>query len=243
MKNHIRFLFSPIFFSLIFAVHSTAQIRVDPEEVDIGKKEYSPHLNANYPKRVFWGDTHVHTSYSTDAGMIGNRLDPEDAYRFALGEEVVSSTGVRARLLRPLDFLVVADHAENLGLAPMIEESNPALLRIAWGKRVHDLVKGGKGQEAYTVWGEAMGSGKDPLNDKKVERSMWERITTFAEQYNQPGKFTAFIGFEWTASPLGSNLHRNIIFRDGKNLADRIVPYSNYESTDPEDLWKWMTEY
>ncbi len=222
---------------------SAQDLRADPEDVELGNREYSPNLNQNYPMRVFWGDTHVHTSYSTDAGMIGNRLDPEEAYRFAIGEEVVSSTGVRTRLLRPLDFLVVADHAENLGLAPLIEESNSSLLRIAWGKRVHDLVKAGKGQDAYAVWGDAMGKREDPISDKEVERTMWQRITAFAEEYNQPGNFTAFVGFEWTSSPAGSNLHRNVIFRDGKQTADRVVPLSNYDTSDPEELWNWMEEY
>ena len=215
----------------------------DAEEVTIGKKEYSPHLDRGYPQRVFWGDTHVHSSYSTDAGMIGNRLGPDEAYRFARGEEVVSSVGVRAKLVRPLDFLVVADHAENLGLAPMIAESNPELLRIPWGKKVHDLVKNNQPFEAYTVWGTEMAKGEDPLANKALERTMWERITTAAEQYNQPGVFTAFIGYEWTSSPAGNNLHRNVIFRDGKDKADRVLPMSNYDSADPEDLWKWMAAY
>src|SRR5881296_2876898 len=88
------------------------------------KIQYSPYPRKNFPTRVYFGDTHLHTSYSTDAGMIGNTLGPDEAYRFARGEEVTSSTGVRARLQRPLDFLVVSDHSENLGLAPMIAESN-----------------------------------------------------------------------------------------------------------------------
>ena len=109
---------------------------------------------------MFWGDTHVHTSYSTDAGMIGNRLGPDEAYRFAKGEEVTSSSGVRARLARPLDFLVVTDHAENLGLAPMIAESNPDLLKTAFGRKVHDLVKGGKPGEAYCDLGRGFALGQ-----------------------------------------------------------------------------------
>ncbi len=116
-----------------------AQDAGDPSAVRSAEKEYSPYLNHNYPDRVFWGDTHVHTSYSTDAGLFGNRLGPEEAYRFAKGEIVTSSTGVRARLLRPLDFLVISDHAENLGLSPMIAESYPELLKSEWGRKIHDL--------------------------------------------------------------------------------------------------------
>jgi len=213
----------------------------DPDKVALGEAEYSPYLDHGYPDRVYFGDTHLHTSYSTDAGMFGTRVGPEEAYRFARGEEIVSSEGVRARLQRPLDFLVVADHSENLGLAPMIAESNPALLRTEFGRRIHDLVKSGAGGEAYNLWGGYMTSRQDPLKDNDaVTRAMWERITAAAEKYNQPGQFTAFIGFEWTSSPNGNNLHRNVIFRDGKNKADQVLPISQYDTTDPEALWKWM---
>jgi hypothetical protein len=226
----------------VFAVPALAQdVDADPKNVTIGKPEYSPYLTKGYPDRVFFGDTHNHTSYSTDAGMLGNRLGPEEAYRFALGEEVTSSTGVRARLQRPLDFLVVADHSENLGLAPMIAESNPDLLKTEFGRKVHDLVKSGKGGEAYNLWGEQMLKRDDPLKDNEaIARSMWGRLTSAAEKYNQPGKFTAFIGYEWTSTPNGNNLHRNVIFRDGKAKADQVIPFSQYDSVDPEDLWKWM---
>ncbi len=173
--------------------------------------------------------------------MLGNRLGPEEAYRFARGEEVTSSTGVRARLQRPLDFLVVSDHAENLGLAPMIEESNPELLKTEFGRRLHDLVKSGKGGDAYNAWGAAMIARLDPFKgNEALTRPIWEHITVAAEKYNEPGKFTAFIGFEWTSGPSGNNLHRNIIFRDGKAKADQIIPFSQYDSEDPEDLWQWM---
>ena len=165
------------------------------------KVEYSPYPQQDFPNRVFFGDTHLHTSYSTDAGMIGNRLGPEEAYRFARGETVKSSTGLPARLGRPLDFLVVADHAENLGLAPMIAESNPELLKSEWGRKVHDLVKAGKGFDAYDAWGAAMIARQDPLKGMPIMRTAWERITAAAEKYNEPGRFTAFIGYEWTSSP------------------------------------------
>lgn len=225
------------------ATDAALDLSGESDDVIIGKKEYCPNLDQGYPQRVFWGDTHVHTSYSTDAGMFGNRLGPDDAYRFAMGEEVVSSIGVRAKLVRPLDWLVVADHAENLGLAPMIAESNPDLLRIPWGKKVHDMVKQGKPDEAYATWGAAMGSRQDPLADKALEKTMWERITSYAEEYNNPGIFTALIGFEWTSSPDANNLHRNVIYRDGKAKADLMLPISNYDSSDPEDLWEWMRKY
>ena len=217
---------------------------VDPKDSTFGQKEYSPYLDVGYPQRVFWGDTHLHTSYSTDAGMVGNRLGPDEAYRFARGETVVSSIGVRARLQRPLDFLVVADHAENLGLAPMIAEKNPELLRTEFGREISALVHSGKYGDAYALWGSGMSTRKDPLKgNDELTRTMWERLTASAEKFNEPGKFTALIGFEWTSSPGGNNLHRNVIFRDDKQQADQIIPISNYDTSDPEDLWKWMAAY
>ena len=234
---------SVVVFSAGFSRPTLAQ-DIQTEHVLAPKAEYSPYLQHNYPDRVFYGDTHLHTSYSTDAGFIGNRLGPDEAYRFAKGEEVTASSGVRARLQRPLDFLVVADHSENLGLAPLIAESNASLLKTEFGRRVHALVKAGKYLEAYAAWGEGMVVGKDPLaGQTEIIRTAWERLTTSAEQHNQPGKFTALIGFEWTSGPGGNNLHRNVIFRDGKDKADRVIPISTYDSADPEDLWKWMAAY
>ena len=215
----------------------------DAVETHMGGREYSPYLDQGYPDRVYFGDTHLHTSFSTDAGMFGTRLGPEEAYQFALGKEIVSNTGVRARLQRPLDFLVVADHSENLGLAPMISESNPNLLKSAWGRKIHDMVKSGDGGGAYEAWGQGMQTRKDPLKgNDELTRSMWARLTAAAEKYNQPGKFTALIGFEWTSSPDGNNLHRNIIFRNGKSTADQVIPISQYDTQDPEELWQWMSD-
>jgi hypothetical protein len=122
---------------------------------------------------------------------------------------VVSSSGVRARLQRPLDFLVVADHAENLGLAPLIAEKNPDLLKTDFGKKISDLVYTGKYLEAYKLWGEGMETRKDPLaGNEALTRTLWEQITAAAEKFNEPGKFTALIGFEWTSSPGGNDPDR-----------------------------------
>ena len=218
-------------------------VAIDEDDVTIGQKHYSPYLDQSYPNRVFFGDTHLHTSYSTDAGMIGNSLGPDEAFRFARGEKVRASVGEYAQLIRPLDFLVVADHAENLGLAPMISESNPALLASDWGRQVHDLVKAGKLMEAYVQWGTAMAERKDPIADDKLTRTIWNRIVESAEQFNEPGVFTALHGFEWTSTPDGNNLHRVVMFRDDAGKVETRIPFSNYDSSDPEDLWDWMQAY
>ena len=248
--------FTSAFLSLAMVASSIvlAQTGVNPSREDLGgaRKIYSPYIartarNSNFAEGVFWGDTHLHTSYSTDAGVIGNTLPPEAAYRFALGEEVTTSTGQRARLIRPLDFLVVADHAENLGLAPMIAEDNPNLLATKNGRRLSDLVKAGNGYEAFQVWGqEGIAKNTDIIDNPKMTRTVWDRQIRFADQYNDPGDFTAFIGFEWTSintMEAPSNLHRVVLFKDGADKAGRVLPFSTFDSYDPEDLWKYMADY
>lgn len=106
MKAIISLVLIVLFVTAVLTPAMAQDIAIDKDNVSIGKKKYSPHLNRGYPQRVYWGDTHLHTAYSTDAGMIGNYLGPDEAYRFARGEVVTSSVGVRARLVRPLDFLV-----------------------------------------------------------------------------------------------------------------------------------------
>ena len=208
------------------------------------KKEYSPYLNDTFPNQVFFGDTHVHTSYSVDAGLFGDTLGPDTAYRFAKGEEVVSSLGVKARLGRPLDFLVISDHAENLGLSPMLAESNPIVMNHKWGKEIAKLYQSGDLGAAYAMWGERVTSNNDPFaGDDTMMKTAWRDITDAAEEHNIPHEFTAFIGFEWTSSPSGSNLHRNVIFRDNADKTSKVLPYSVYDSEDPEDLWTYMENY
>jgi len=242
-----RFPLAPA--SLLFsaALASTPLLAYDmavqEKDVRIGETEYSPYLHQAQPNRVFWGDTHLHTSYSTDAGMVGNRLGPDDALRFAKGEKVISSTGVPARLIRPLDFLVVADHAENLGLAPLIEDSDPQLLRDPMGKRYHDLVKGGQGWEAYQLWKKSGSELKDSMPNPELQRSVWHRLVDIVHDHNQPGVFTAFHGFEWTSTPDLRNLHRVVIFRDSKEEAKQVVPFSIFDSVDPEDFWDYLEAY
>ncbi len=225
---------------------------VNPGAVLKKPKIYSPYVertvsNSNLAEGVYWGDTHLHTSYSTDSGMLGNTLGPDAAYRFAKGEEVRSAAGMRARLIRPLDFLVVADHAENLGLSVMIKESNPELLKNKWGKMVHDLVKAGKGREAFQQWlKDAVTVNKDPIDNPKMTRTIWDRQIGFAEKHNEPGRFTALIGFEWSSiatSKNPGNLHRVVIFKDGKDKAGQVLPYSTVDSNDPEKLWEYLANY
>lgn len=230
----------------VFAVLASSASAQDAPGPSAKKIKYSPYPGQDYPNQVFFGDTHLHTSYSTDAGMVGCTLTPEDAYRFAMGEEVTSSTGVPARLNRPLDFLVVSDHAENLGLAPAIAVSDPNLLENEWGKEQHDLVKSGiEGAiKAYENWMAKNAARDNPLADMpQMVETYWQKVIEVADKYNTPGRFTAFIGYEWTSMPDGNNIHRNVIFRDGGDKAGQVIPFSQYDSFDPEDLWNWMDAY
>ena len=240
-------LFSLGFGLTILACTCLAQLAIAqdaPGTILEGSKKYSPYPDENFPNQIFFGDTHLHTSYSADAGMIGNTLGPDQAYRFAKGEVVTSSTGVRARLARPLDFLVVADHAENLGLAPLLMADDPALLATDFGQSLKERLDAGDPAGAWKIWSDSKATGNDPLADyPDIYRTAWSRITQAAEDHNQPGQFTAFIRFEWTSNPGKNNLHRNVIFRGGKDNADTIIPFSNFDSFDPEDLWAWMQRY
>ena len=218
-------------------------LRVTEELFSKPADSYSPYVDEYFPQNVYFGDTHLHSSWSTDAGMAGATLGPDEAYRFSRGEEVTSYTRQRVKLKRPLDFIVLADHAENFGLANSIRRSDPAVLANPTGKRWHDLSKAGNGYEAFLEWLRATARGEDAIDDPAMTRSAWERATANAERYNDPGVFTAFIGFEWTSQPGGNNIHRVVMFRDGADRANAVIPFSAYDSDDPEDLWDYMEAY
>ena len=217
-----------------------------PSSKALANVEYSPYPAEDFPNQVFFGDTHLHTAYSADAGLVGCTKTPSEAYRFAKGETIVSSTGLKAKLKRPLDFLVVSDHAENLGLPVAIAERNKVLLSIEWGRDIAATASPGTVEAmiaSYDKWMQRMIAVDDPLKETDFGKSMWQRVTAAAEEHYSPGAFTTFIGFEWTSGPEGNNLHRNVVFRDGKDKADQIVPISAYDTIDPEVLWQWMADY
>jgi hypothetical protein len=211
------------------------------------KPPYSPYAGRNFPTRPYFGDTHLHTSFSMDAGAFGARLTPRDAYRFARGEELNSNTGQPVKLSRPLDFLVVADHSDGFGFFPLLMGGDPTLLATPQGRKWYDQIKGGHGPEAAFDIIMSFGQGKLPegwpLPGTKAYRSAWQEVIKSAEAYNDPGRFTAFIGFEWTSNTGGNNLHRNVIFRGNGAQAALVEPFTTLKplgSDNPEDLWKWM---
>ncbi len=244
MEAHIKSL---VFVSLsCFAVMGSAQeFAVDKDDMPDTAPEYSPYVDRYHPQRVFFGDTHHHSSFSVDSGMFGNTLGPDKSFRFARGEEVVSSNGLRAKLVRPLDFLVVSDHAEYLGLSELLTTGNPRLLATDVGKEwAAALAQGGD-----AAWLTAVAimddftTGNERFKDAELKRSIWDRVVDIASEYNDPGVFTAFNGYEWTSAPGGNNLHRVVIFRDGANRVKQILPFSAFDSIDPEDLWNYLASY
>jgi hypothetical protein len=215
------------------------------------KPPYSPYANRDFPTRPYFGDTHLHTSFSMDAGAFGARLGPKEAYRFARGEQLTASSGQPVKLSRPLDFLVVADHSDNMGFFPDLFAGKPELLADPTGRQWYDLIQSGRGAEAALQIIGAFSQGTFPKDLRyspgtRAYRGAWQETIAAAEQYNEPGRFTAFIGYEWTSNTGGNNLHRNVIFRDNGDRASQVEPFTVYPplgSDNPEELWKWMQAY
>ncbi|MEQ1576188.1 MAG: DUF3604 domain-containing protein [Hyphomicrobium sp.] len=210
------------------------------------KRGFSPYAGRHYPTRVLWGDQHVHTGWSADAGAFGATLGPEEALRFARGEEVMSSLGEPAKLSRPLDWAAITDHSDAAGVIFEIKDGNPMLMADPQVKTWHDMMKSGQGVAAASEMIAAQSNNRIPasMKDPKLALSIWQKNTDIMEKYNEPGRFTAFIGYEWTSNAGGGdNLHRNVIYRDGKDKADRAIPMTTFDSENPEDLWKWMATW
>jgi hypothetical protein len=186
-----------------------------------------------------------------DAGAFGNRLGLNEAYRFARGEQVTASSGQKARLSRPLDFLMVADHSDNMGFFPDLYAGKPNILSNATGKDWYDRIQAGEGVEVALELIGLFSQGKWPEGleygpDSPAYRSAWDATVAAAERYNAPGRFTAFIGYEWTSLVKGNNMHRVVVYRDGGDKGGQMVPFTTYPpagSINPRDLWKWMQGY
>ena len=211
--------------------------RVNPEA-------FSPYVGRNFPTRVLWGDTHLHTQVSVDAGTM-TTMTQENAFRFARGEEVTATNGMQAKLSRPLDFLVIADHAEMYGLMPQLLSGDREILATEKGKKWFDALTSGDSDIAFQTAMEivrALSGDEPPIKNDKAVRNAWRKYTALADQFNDPGRFTALIGYEWTS--IGAdNIHRNVIFRGDANEANRTVPFSQFDSKNPEDLWAHLAAF
>ena len=221
--------------------YSTAQ---EDTEVVLAPDEFSPYAGRNFPQRPLWGDSHLHTMVSVDAGTM-TRLTQEQAFRFARGEEVTTTHGLRAKLSRPLDWLVVSDHAEMYGLMPQLLAGDAQVLSTAQGKAWYEALTSGDPKLAFDTAMKIVASLSDddpPIDNPKAIKHAWEEYTALADRFNEPGVFSAIIGYEYTTEG-ANNLHRNVLFRDGSIRANQTRPFSQYDSKNPEDLWKFLAEY
>jgi hypothetical protein len=218
-------------------------------------KAYSPYAQRRFPSNVYWGDTHLHTGLSMDAGLFGARLGLDDAYRFARGEEVIASSGQPAKLGRPLDWLVIADHSDGMGFFTDLEAGDPDILKFDQAKPWYEGLQAGGEASAAAALNLITTFAQGDIDPQmmaeyspggKTYRSIWDKVIDSAERFNDPGNFTTIIGFEWTSLVAGNNLHRNVLFRDGADKAGQVVPYITQApvgSTDPLDLYKWLENY
>jgi len=207
---------------------------------------HSQYANDDIPRNLYWGDTHLHTNLSPDANLQGNtKLGPADAFRLAMGKKVTAHNGMAVQLYRPLDFLVVTDHAEYLGLLPGITEGNELLLGTEYGANLAAKLRGTQQDrtEAFIDILTDIGAAKPKFKSDEFTRSVWQYATAAADKYNDPGRFSAFIGYEWTSMPKGNNLHRIVMFKDDASYANQILPFSAFNSENPEDLWNFLADY
>ena len=256
MRNSVLLSVVSLMVLGLIAGEARAQIPPPKDPADMLSTAYkgpsfSPYAARTFATHPLWGDTHLHTGNSFDAGAFGATLMPEDAFRFARGDEVVSSTGIPIRLSRPLDWLAVTDHSDNVGFFPDLRAGNENILSVPKGQEWYDRIQAGDGVGvAYEMIG-LFANGNFPSDlmywpDTPAFRSVWERSVAAAETYNDPGHFTAFIGYEWTSLVTGNNMHRVVIYRDDAEKALYNVPYTTYPpfgSPNPRDLWKWLADF
>jgi hypothetical protein len=236
-----------------------AQGQIKPSEASLQDiypgAAYSPYAKRGFPSQVFWGDTHLHTGMSMDAGLFGNTTGLETAYRFARGEEVMAASGQPAKLGRALDWMVLTDHSDGMGMIFDLAKGSPNILKSEQGKRWHEALQKGGAESAAAALDliTTFSQGKmDPAliadysPGSPAYASIWQKVIDAAEKYNEPGQFTAFIGFEWTSLVAGNNLHRNVVIRDNGDKASQVEPMVTQGpggSTDPLDLYQWLEDY
>ena len=230
------FLLCLVGLAVPFVITATSAIAAD--------ESYSRYGDENFPRNVYFGDTHIHSSWSADAGNMGNRrIDPEQVYRFSRGETVEAHNGMEVRLRRPLDFILLSDHAEYLGVMNMLDRQDDVLMETETGKRWSKWRAAGEHLKVFADFGLSLLQGRDIIDSKAVEETAWSRVVANADRFNDPGRFTAFIGYEWTSTPGGKNLHRNVIFADGGDRASQVIPTSSFDDPRPESLWAFMDDY
>lgn len=197
-------------------------------------------LPSNPDREAFFGQTHLHTSWSPDAYVIGNTLSgPEEAYRYAMGESIKHPAGYEVQLKRPLDFQGVTDHSEYMGMLQKANDPNSPISKTPSAAKLKvnspaDVVP------VFQYLAGKLGRGEkiEDLLSPDAIGEVWQNVIAVADKFNKPGKFTTFVAYEWTAAPDARNMHRNIFFRDSKHLP--AAPFTAIDSQVPEDLWDWM---
>jgi len=197
---------------------------------------------ANPDRNAYFGDVHVHTGWSFDAFTNGSRTTPTDAYAWAQGQEITNSgMGGKIQIQTPLDFYMVAEHAEFMGVFNQMSNPDSPLSKTELAKGVNSPDPNVRTQTFAAILRDMSAGKVDPmLTDTSLARSVWAEIVKAADAAYRPGHFTTFAGFEWTANPQKRNLHRVVVFRDTAHLPDMVL--SALESEDPETLWKWMDD-
>ena len=219
---------------------------VNVNELNTSSKAAPVEESTETGTRLLWGDLHVHSNLSFDAFSFGNRtLSPDESFRFAKGQTVRSSGGLMAKLQRPLDFLMVSDHAEYIGVMRELVSGNQQLLNAPFAERWQQYLEA---DDMAAIVGEFSGSIEGTLEHTNViptdfESSIWAEVNSSAEKHNVPGEFTAFVGYEWTSMITGRNLHRNVILRDGPEITLHHKPFSSIDGNDPEMLWDHLQKY
>jgi hypothetical protein len=196
---------------------------------------------------LYWGDTHLHTSYSPDAYLMQNRsADPDTAYRYAKGYPVVHPYHkARIQIDTPLDFLVVSDHGEFMGVIPLLLQGDPRVAETETGRRYREWVQQGREIEMFGELIAQINKVAPPnpdLNNPEINAYVWGQIMDAADRHNEPGKFTAFMGWEWSSTPQGQNLHRVLVMKGSKVNGSKFIPYTSLDSDRPEDLWDWLSK-
>jgi hypothetical protein len=200
----------------------------------------------NYPQNVYFGDTHLHTNLSPDAYVQRNTTSsPDNAFQFAKGAPVIDALSrAKVQIDTPLDFLVVADHAEYAGITKMIWDGHEQLMATDIGKRYAKMIKDGKGTDVFFELIGSVNTNKpfEDLVSKNLRSTVWNHIVDAADRHNDPGKFTAFIGWEWSSMPGGQNLHRIVFMPEGGEVAKQFMPFSAFDSNVESDFWSWLEE-
>jgi hypothetical protein len=205
---------------------------------------YSPAVAQDFPRQLLFGDTHAHSNNSPDSFSFGNlSQSPEMAYRYARGETMTAHNGMQVRIRRPMDFLVMSDHAEYLGVFARLAQNDAGLIATELGSRWHGFLQAGDYASLVQDFVQSLGSEEPPRLPVAAKRSIWADITRINDSFNDPGVFTTFNAYEWTSMPGGNNLHRVVIFRDAADKAGKVVPFSALDSDDPEDLWQYLADY